>query len=137
MQEVTLVLWKKFEQFREGSDFRCWALGVARYEVLAWLRDKGRDRLVLAGDVAEMIAEETANEIVKLEQERLALQSCLEKLAPQQRDLLLESYGSQLRIQEIAQNSGRSIAGFYQWLHRMRRILLECIRKEVSRSTCP
>jgi RNA polymerase sigma factor (sigma-70 family) len=47
MQETSVVLWEKFDTFREDGDFRTWAFGVARYEVLAWLRDKGRDRLVL------------------------------------------------------------------------------------------
>jgi len=133
MQGVALVLWTKFEQFLEDGDFRSWAMGVARYEVLAWLRDRGRDRLVLAGDVAEMIADETANDVVQLEQQRIALQSCLEKLTPKNRSLLLESYGSELKIQEVAATSGRSVAAFYQWLHRMRRLLLDCVQHEVAR----
>lgn len=133
MQGVALVLWAKFEQFREDGDFRSWALGVARYEVLAWLRDRGRDRLVLAGDVAEMIADETANDVFLLEERRIALQTCLEKMAPHNRNLLLDSYGSELKIQEVAATSGRSVAGFYQWLHRMRRILLDCVQQEVAR----
>ena len=133
MQGVALVLWAKFEQFREDGDFRSWAMGVARYEVLTWLRDRGRDRLVLAGDVAEMIAEETAIDVAQLEQQRVALQSCLEKLTPKNRSLLLESYGSELMIQEVAASSGRSIAAFYQWLHRMRRLLLDCVQHEVAR----
>ena len=133
MQGVALVLWAKFEQFREDGDFRSWAMGIARYEVLTWLRDRGRDRLVLAGDAAEMIAEETAIDVAQLEQQRIALQSCLEKLTPKNRSLLLESYGSELMIQEVAANSGRSIAAFYQWLHRMRRLLLDCVQHEVAR----
>lgn len=137
MQEVALVLWAKFDQFREGSSFRSWALGVAKYEVLAWLRDRSRDRLVLAGDVAELIAEETLQDLASLEQQRQALQTCLEKLAPPQRSLLLESYGAEAKIQDVALSSGRSIAGFYQWLHRMRRILLACVQQEVSRTACP
>ena len=137
MQEVALVLWAKFGQFRDGGNFRSWALGVARYEVLTWLRDRSRDRLVLAGDVAEMIADETLQDIAILEQQRQALQTCLEKLAPTHRTLLLESYGSETKIQEVALSSGRSIAGFYQWLHRMRRILLECVKQEVARAACP
>ena len=133
MQGVALVLWAKFEQFREDGDFRSWAMGIARYEVLTWLRDRGRDRLVLAGDAAEMIAEETAIDVAQLEQQRTALQSCLEKLTPKNRSLLLESYGSELMIQEVAANSGRSIAAFYQWLHRMRRLLLDCVQHELAR----
>ena len=133
MQGVALVLWAKFEQFRDDGDFRSWAFGVARYEVLAWLRDRGRDRLVLAGDVAEMIADETESDVFHLEEQREALATCLKKMAPRNRDLLLESYGSELRIQDVAATSGRSVAGFYQWLHRMRRILLDCVQQEVAR----
>ena len=136
-QEVAVVLWGKFAQFREGADFRAWAFGVARYEVLAWLRDRGRDKLVLASDVVEMLADEAARDLEYLEQHRWALRQCLDKLDANQRSLLLESYSSEKRIHEIAQTSGRSIAGFYQWLHRMRRILLDCIRSEVAHPKCP
>lgn len=132
MQRVALILWDKFDQFREDGDFRKWSLGVARYEVLAWLRDRSRDRLVLAGDVAEMIAGESSDREPLLEQQRAALQSCLERLNPNHRQLLLESYRAKAKIHEIAATSGRSIGAFYQWLHRMRRVLLDCVQKEVA-----
>jgi len=47
LQDVSVVLWEKFESFRDGADFRAWAFGVAQFEALGWLRVKGRDRLVL------------------------------------------------------------------------------------------
>ena len=134
MQEIALVLWAKFENFRDGGDFRSWAFGVARFEVLAWLRDNRRDRLVLASDVVEMIADESANDVVRLDGERLALQSCLQKLSTKNRDLILQSYGSESGIQQVALTSGRSVVGFYQWLYRMRHSLLECIQREVQRA---
>lgn len=134
MQRVALVLWDKFDQFREEGDFRNWAFGVARFEVLSWLRDHGRNRLVLAGDVAEMIASETVEQESLFEQQRAALQVCLEKVAPRNRQLLLDSYRSELKIQAVAATSGRSVAAFYQWLHRMRRILLDCVQQELARS---
>ena len=34
--------------------------------------------------------------------------------------------------QDVAQASGRTTTGFYQWLHRVRRMLLECIRRAMS-----
>ena len=42
MQGISLVLWKKFADLDELAEFRKWAFGVARYETLAWLRDKAR-----------------------------------------------------------------------------------------------
>jgi RNA polymerase sigma-70 factor (ECF subfamily) len=132
MQDVALVLWEKFGEFREGGDFRVWAFGVARFEVLAWLRDKGRDRLVLCQDVAELLAEETIQEESHLARQREALETCLEKLEPAQRESLVAAYRPQARGQAVAADSGRSVPGFYQWLYRMRRLLLDCAQRELA-----
>jgi RNA polymerase sigma-70 factor (ECF subfamily) len=44
----------------------------------------------------------------------------------------MQAYQPEARIQEVAQGSGRSVPGFYQWLHRMRRMLLDCIRRTLA-----
>ncbi len=132
MQEVAVVLWEKFDEFREGGDFRAWAFGVARFEVLAWLRDKARDRLVLAQDVAELLADETRRDEPRLSRQREALESCLQELEGPQRKLLLAAYAPRARVQAVAAQSGRSVAGFYQWLYRMRRLLLDCTQRELA-----
>lgn len=92
MQEVAVVLWEKFATFRENGDFRAWAFGIARYEVLSWRRDKGRDRLVLDDDVLERLAEETVQEEPRLHLQRQALEGCLAKMNAGQRDLLMLAY---------------------------------------------
>ena len=132
MQEVSVVLWEKFAQFRDGADFRAWAFGIARFEVLAWLRDKGRDRLVLDEKAATLLADEAAEDEPRLHRHRTALEACMEKIAPAQRELLMQAYHPESEIQEVAQNSGRTVGGFYQWLHRMRQMLLDCIRRALT-----
>jgi RNA polymerase sigma-70 factor (ECF subfamily) len=132
-QEVAVVLWRKFDSFKQGEGFRAWAFGVARFEVLAWLRDKGRDRLVLNEDVVLKIAQESAADEPRLERQRDALEHCLESVAGEQRALLMRAYQPDARIQDVAIDSGRTLAGFYQWLHRMRRLLLDCIRSRLAR----
>lgn len=135
LQEIAVVLWRKFGEFRPGSDFRSWALGVARYEVLAWRRDKARDREILAGAVIELLAEESERDEPRLATERELLRECLAKLRPDHRDLLMAAYQPGVRIQDVATRSGRSVGGFYQWLHRVKRMLLECVQKQ-SRAVC-
>lgn len=135
MQEVAVILWDKFEEFREGADFRAWAFGIAHYEVLGWMRDKGRDRLVLDEEVVKKLAQETADDEPRLARQREALEGCMEKMGRPERELLLQAYQSEARIQTVATSSGRTVAGFYQWLHRIRRILMDCIRRELSRET--
>jgi RNA polymerase sigma-70 factor (ECF subfamily) len=132
LQDVAVVLWEKFDTFRPGEDFRAWAFGVARFEVLGWLRDRGRNRLVLDDAVVEQIAAEAAAAEPHLERQREALEKCLERVGAAERNLLISAYRPESRIQEVAAGSGRSEAGFYQWLHRMRRSLLDCIRARLA-----
>lgn len=132
LQEVSIVLWEKFGEFRIEGDFRAWAFGIARFKVLSWLRDRGRDRLVLDSDVIALIAEESMNVEPHLERQRIALESCFEKMPTKERDLLVRAYERNARIQEVALTSGRSVGGFYQWLHRIRKLLMECITRALA-----
>jgi RNA polymerase sigma-70 factor (ECF subfamily) len=133
MQDAAVVLWEKFANLPAGSDFRAWAFGVARFEVLAWLRDKGRDRLVLDDDVVSLMAEEAMPAEPRLEQQRHALEACLQTVRSAERELLMRAYNREARIQDIAAASGRTVPGFYQWLHRMRRLLLDCVKRTLAR----
>ena len=126
------MLWEKFDSFRDAADFRAWAFGVARFAVLAWLRDRGRDRLVLDEEVITKIAGETAEDEPRLARQREALEHCMQKVPQDQRELLMQAYQPDCRIQEVAQDSGRTVTGFYQWLHRMRKSLLDCIRRAMT-----
>ena len=132
MQGVALVLWRKFEELKEPEQFRKWAFGVARYETLAWLRDKARDRLVLAEDVLKTVAEESAQIENQLSAQREALEGCLGKLPDEDRALVLAAYAPNVRVQDVAGRSGRTVAAFYQWLHRMRMRLLQCTRRTLQ-----
>lgn len=137
MQEVVIALWDKFGEFQEAAEFRPWAFGIARYKVLSWMRDKGRDRLVLSETVVDMMAEESITEESRLERQRRALEACTQKLEPDQRNLLMQAYHPDARIQKVAAESGRTVAGFYQWLHRIRRLLQDCIQREITKEDLP
>jgi RNA polymerase sigma-70 factor (ECF subfamily) len=133
MQAVSLVLWKKFCELDQPDDFRKWSFGVARYQALAWLRDKARDRLVLAEDVLRNVANESAQDEERLSAQREALEGCLERLPKQQRAVIMAAYAPDVGIQSAAKQSGRTVAAFYQWLHRVRLQLLECTRRALGR----
>lgn len=133
MQDISVVLWEKFDTFRDDGNFRAWAFGVARYEVLAWRRDRGRDRLVLDEKVVEMLCDEAESVEPRLARQREALERCIVEVAPEQRDLLLRAYEPGARIAGLAQESGRTEPGFYQWLYRIRKLLLDCIRRNLAK----
>ena len=129
IQDVAVVLWRKFDPSCGDLDFRKFAFSVAHYEVLAWRRDRARDRHLLDEDVLMALAEECVETEDLLAAQREALKTCMEKLTNPQRKLLLAAYGAKGSVQQLAQQSGRSTQGIYQWLYRMRIMLLACVRK--------
>jgi RNA polymerase sigma-70 factor, ECF subfamily len=135
MQEVSVVLWEKFATFRVDGDFRAWAFGVARFEVLAWLRDKGRDRLVLSEKAVERLVCEVAADASQFDRQREALEHCIGEVAPAQRELLMQAYQPGARIGTLAREHGRTEPGMYQWLYRLRKLLLDCIRKSLAKES--
>lgn len=127
MQEVSLVLWKKFSQFDPATEFLKWAYVVARYEVLMFRRKKARDRHVFHEDLLDLLSEEYEEDEKPLQRERKALDVCLTKLSEADHDLLMACYAKDMRINEMANQLGRSPTGLYKKLNRLRQGLLQCI----------
>jgi RNA polymerase sigma-70 factor (ECF subfamily) len=131
MQEVAVVLWKKFADYPTGEDFRKWAFAVSRYEALAWLRDRARDRLVFNQDVLDLIAKEAEVRSDYHQRQREALDRCLEKLPQPQRELVQQAYRPGTRIDQLAAHRGQSAMSLYKLLQRIRTALLECTRQRL------
>ncbi|MEI7728862.1 MAG: sigma-70 family RNA polymerase sigma factor [Verrucomicrobiota bacterium] len=133
MQEVAVVLWQKFATFDATRDFRKWAFGVARYEVLAHLRDRGRDRHVFDDALVNRLADDAAAATQSHEAQREALETCLQKLPEPQRKLVLSAYAKGTRMDELAAQRGQTAMSLYKLLHRIRQALLECVRRTIAR----
>jgi len=131
MQETASVLWRKFEQLDSPDDFRRWAFGVARYEVLAFRRDKARDRHVFGDELIAMLAVEAADAGEGHSAEVEALQHCLTTLPKKQRDLVKMAYTQGMRIDAFAKSLGRTPMSVYKALHRIRMALADCINAQL------
>ncbi|MBL9187066.1 MAG: sigma-70 family RNA polymerase sigma factor [Opitutaceae bacterium] len=135
MQETSLVAWRKFGRFERGTNFMAWVATIARFEALDHLRRRGREHLVFSDAVADMMAEEAAQEGDTFEPQRRALDRCLAKLGETQRELLLLSYQPGARLHEVAARAGRSVQGHYKAVQRLRARLLACVEGELKRDT--
>ena len=133
MQEVAVVLWQKFAEFDAARDFRKWAFGVARFEVLTFLRDRARDRHVFNDELVGTLADEAAAAEQRHEAHREALEACLQKLPEGQRELVLSAYTKGTRMDELAAQRGQTAMSLYKMLHRIRQALLECVRRTIAR----
>lgn len=137
MQEVAIVLWEKFGEYPTTEDFRRWAFGVAKWKVISWRRDKMRDRHLFGLETTELIARDAEEATDLLEARREALRVCLQKLRPDQRDLVQRAYESESRIDQLAASLGMTAMALYKKLHRIRLLLVECTRRltELSRKS--
>ncbi len=137
MQEIAVVLWRKFGSLSQSGDFRRWAVGAARLEVLAWRRDKARDRHVFGDDAMALIANEVEDHGSHLTAQQEALEECLQRLPADQRTLVGAAYASGARVDALAARLGRSAMAIYKTLHRIRMMLVDCTREVLAREGLP
>lgn len=133
MQEVAAVLWRKFDELGSPHDFRRWAFGVARFEALEYRRTRARDRHLFDDEVLKLIAAEAEASADAFAAERRALEDCLQRLPSPQRALVQTAYAPGVRIDELAERTGRTAMSLYKALHRIRLVLMDCTRRALAR----
>jgi RNA polymerase sigma-70 factor (ECF subfamily) len=132
-QQTSLVLWDKFEQFDRSKNFINWACGVARYEVLNFVRSRSRHRLYFSDELNLVLIEaQESLEHDHLDERRDALAGCMKKLRERDLELLETCYGRSVCIQEVARTWGRSTHSIHNSLRRIRRVLFECVRRTMA-----
>jgi RNA polymerase sigma-70 factor (ECF subfamily) len=134
LQRTNLVLWKKAREFRPGAPFLPWALTIARYEILSFVRDSKRDRHVFDSDVAELMLDVATEDAADPNDRRLALRACLEKLPGHNRELLWMRYGDERSIRQIATVSSRSEDAVKSLFLRIRKALERCVEARLKGS---
>jgi RNA polymerase sigma-70 factor, ECF subfamily len=133
-QQTCLVLWDKFDRFDPSRSFVGWACGVARYEVLNFLRTRSRDRLYFCDELSLALieAQEALEQEERLEERRAALAGCMKKLRVRDKDLLEACYGRSDGVRDVARVRGRSPQSVHNSLRRIRRALYQCVRRSLA-----
>lgn len=132
VQEANVVLWRKIGEFESGKPFLPWAFAVARFQVLAHLRDRKRDKVLLDGSLVELIGVEAEQHAERIDGVREALRPCLEALPPVSREMIHRRYTQQESIEQVARAFDRTSAATKVALMRIRRSLADCIQKRVA-----
>lgn len=131
IQEASLIAWRKFADFQEGTAFGGWFLTIARFEALKHRRRIARTPLVFADDVWELLADEAVDDETQ-QTHRRHLEACLGKLQPDKRAVLLRAHSPGIAMREVAVQSGKSEQAFYKAIQRLRTALLDCVSKTIA-----
>jgi RNA polymerase sigma-70 factor (ECF subfamily) len=131
-QNTSVVLWNKFGEFEQGTNFFAWASRVAYFEVLNLMKQQRRARTI-SQESLQMLADEAVALSDELPSRQEALEDCLSRLTLADRDLLQERYYYQRPPKQIAANQSRSVDSVYRALSRIHNVLLNCVQQNLAR----
>lgn len=132
VQETNLVLWRKIDEFDPAKPFLPWAFAIARYQVLANVRDSNRDRLLLDENLVEKLSHLVEEQAEQFDLVRSALRPCLQSLTESNRELIQARYLKETPISELAGQLGRKAGAIKVALVRIRRQLASCVEKRIA-----
>ena len=132
MQETSMAMWKKFDQFEPGTSFRNWAFQIARFEAMNYRRKKQRDRHFFSDELIRLLADDAARDAARLEEERRMLAHCVAKLDSAERQLLAGCYRESSTIKEYAESIGRTPNAVRKHVARIRTALSVCVRQTLG-----
>jgi len=132
VQQTALALWEKFDAYDPAQPFTPWACRFALNKARQWIERHERWRALLDGDLAEELACRREELRPELEVRLRRLEGCLERLPEEQRSLVEGYYYRRQEIDQLANQSGRTVASAYKALQRIRQALQACMEHAVE-----
>lgn len=136
LQETNIVLWQKFDQFEPGTNFFAWGREIARLAILKYRKMTSRRIVPVDPLRLEELASRFSQEVDTNQHDKhMALETCLEKLRPNDHKLILSRYASGLPVFTIAEKLDRTANSVAQSLCRIRRALVECTKRQLTQAS--
>lgn len=132
LQETNRVLLEKRGEFEADTHFVNWALTIAQFQTMAWLRNRNRDRLIPTSEIVELLADDARRMNSESDRKIQALKVCLERLPVEQKEYLNRRYARSETLSELAERTGRSTNALKQLFFRLRMKLIECINYQTK-----
>ena len=132
LQEALLVVFKKFDQFQEGTSMLAWCRSIVRIEVLRAKQRHQRERTLaerLLDDAIDAAFDEfqTARRRDDTESWRDALRGCLEQVPQRGQSVLRARFADELSYQQIGEQLGMTIEAVRKALFRLKRQVRSCV----------
>jgi RNA polymerase sigma-70 factor (ECF subfamily) len=133
MQRLRIRIWEQFDQYDPARPFGAWARAIAYYLVLAFRKEKSRQREYFTERILQLLDETYEATGGQLADSRDALVECLGKLSVDKQKLVTEYY-SPGGPAALERSSGKTANALRQAVHRIRRLLHDCVDRRVAAS---
>lgn len=131
VQETAALLWARFDEYEEGTNFGAWAVAIARLKALEFLRGRRKSQMIFDDRFYELVSEKAARSSEELPDQIEALRACLEKLSENQKKLLSMRFKKNITIKMISQITGRPLGSLYHYFSKLTRTLGECVNRQL------
>ncbi len=133
LQETNVQLWVHASEYDASRPFLPWARAFAFNQIRAFLKTCSRERLVFSEELVCLFAENISEAPPDRMEDIARLRRCMEKLDVGQRALIRDRYWNGQSVDALSRRLRRSADAVYVQLHRIRRLLADCIRRETRR----
>ena len=137
LQNTSIVLWQKLDQFAPGTDFVAWACRAAFFEVQKHRHQQHVNRTRFQAAFLDLLAKQMGDRSDELQDLLVALGPCVDKLGEVDRELIELRFAPGATTQSVAARLQRTVESVYKSLQRVRRNLFECIKRAVRRRDHP
>lgn len=131
LQDTLAIMWKKFDEFRIGTDFVAWGKTIARYRIMNYMQKNSTSKLLFDGEALEAIEAE-CGKMDNLADRLQAMRQCLRKLPAKEMRLLNMRYTDDLSFSRIALQLGVSKQSAYKVISRIHSVLANCIKRSLQ-----
>ncbi len=128
LQEVTSVLWQKFDTYEQGTNFYAWAKQIAKYKISYYYRSQKNVRR-FDSEVLENILEANDEIVSSHDSRAVALQGCLNKLSRSDLELIKLRFQENISVRKISLDNNISVSKLYKHLAKVYALLGNCINK--------
>ncbi len=136
-QEAFVVAYQRFSTYQPGTSFPAWVCTIARNLFLGSSRKATRRKRILNENITDLlVSSDPYQDLANKEQstwKMSALQSCMDKVPDEHRDLIIQRYGEGVEANELAEAMGVNAVTIRQRLHRLRLALRDCITSLLAR----
>jgi RNA polymerase sigma-70 factor (ECF subfamily) len=133
LQRVAVTLVRKYDQYDPQRPFAAWAIGVAKFEVLYFRRERATDKHLFGDDIVEQIAGRYEILAEDVDPVREGLRHCLEQLRGRSKRVIDLRYRRGLKSRAIAEEMALSSGAVRMLLCRVRETLRRCIENYIAR----
>jgi RNA polymerase sigma-70 factor, ECF subfamily len=137
-QDTCLTLWERFDEFSPGTNFLAWALRIADHKVMKFCTKRSR-RVAFAASLRDVLMADLAARTSKKDTAAslAVLSGCIDRLAENDRKMVLLCYAEDLPVRHVADALGRSPQSVHNSLCRIRKWLLDCVQRQLRVSEAP